>query len=52
MRLPELCIERPVLTTVMSLSIVIVGEVVVSRPEPGYSPSSQRLLEVGDKVGS
>jgi multidrug efflux pump len=30
-RLPELCIERPVLTTVMSLSIVIVGAIALQR---------------------
>ena len=31
MRLPELCIERPVLTTVMSVAIVIVGAIAVQR---------------------
>ena len=31
MRLPELCIERPVLTTVMSLSIVLVGAIALLR---------------------
>ena len=31
MRLPEVCIERPVLTTVMSLSIVIVGAIALQR---------------------
>jgi multidrug efflux pump len=30
-RLPEVCIERPVLTTVMSLSIVIVGAIALLR---------------------
>ena len=37
---------------IVGMSIVIVGAVMVSRPEAGYSPSAQRLLEVGDKVGS
>ncbi len=31
MRLPEVCIERPVLTTVMSLAIVIVGAIALLR---------------------
>ncbi len=31
MRLPEICIERPVLTTVMSLSIVLVGAIALQR---------------------
>ncbi len=31
MRLPEICIERPVLTTVMSLAIVIVGAIALLR---------------------
>ncbi len=31
MRLPEICIERPVLTTVMSVSIVIVGAIALLR---------------------
>ena len=37
---------------IVGVSIVIVGAVMVSRPEPGFRRSSQRLLEVGDKVGS
>jgi len=31
MRLPEVCIERPVLTTVMSLAIVLVGAIALQR---------------------
>ncbi len=31
MRLPELCIERPVLTTVMSVAIVLVGAIALER---------------------
>ena len=31
MRLPELCIERPVLTTVMSIAIVLVGGIALER---------------------
>ena len=31
MRLPEICIERPVLTTVMSLSIVLIGAIALQR---------------------
>jgi hypothetical protein len=30
-RLPEICIERPVLTTVMSLSIVLIGAIALQR---------------------
>ena len=37
---------------IVGMSIVIVGAVMVSRPEPGYRPSPEGLLEVGDKVGS
>ena len=42
MRRPELCIERPVLTTVMSLSIVLVGAIALlrlpNRELPGVDP--------------
>ena len=31
MRLPEVCIERPVLTTVMSLAIVLIGAIALLR---------------------
>ncbi len=37
---------------IVGMSIVIVGAVMVSRPEPAPTPSSERLLEIGDKVGS
>jgi drug/metabolite transporter (DMT)-like permease len=37
---------------IVGMAIVIVGAVMVSRPEPGYGPLAERLLEVGDKVGS
>jgi drug/metabolite transporter (DMT)-like permease len=36
---------------IVGMSIVIVGAVMVSRPEPGCA-LPERLLEVGDKVGS
>ncbi len=35
----------------VGMSIVIVGAVMVSRPEPTYVPLAESLLEVGDKVG-
>ena len=37
---------------IVGMSIVIVGAVMVSRPEPGHTPLSEGLPEVGDKVGS
>ena len=35
----------------VGMAVVIVGAVMVSRPEPRYAPLPERLLEVGDKVG-
>jgi drug/metabolite transporter (DMT)-like permease len=35
----------------VGMSIVIVGAVMVSRPEPEYVALAERLLEVGDEIG-